>query len=48
MSDFFDRMDHDGIGIITVGFYAQKFFAKHGFKIEKQHGGMVKRLQTMG
>jgi len=48
MSDFFDRMNHDGIGIITVGFYAQKFFAKHGFKIEKQHGGMVKRLQTVG
>jgi len=44
MSDFFDRMSHDGIEIITVGFYAQEFFAKHGFKIEKQHGGMVKRL----
>ena len=46
MSDFFDRMNHDGIGIITVGFYAQEFFAKHRFRIEKQHGGMVKRLPT--
>ena len=44
MSDFFKRMKHGGIEIITVGFYAQEFFSKHGFKIEKQFGGMVKRL----
>ena len=44
MLDFFDRMSHEEIEIITVGFYAQNFFAKHGIKIEKQHCGMVKRL----
>ena len=44
MADFFKRMIHEKINFITVGFYAQEFFSKHGFKIEKQHGGMVKRL----
>lgn len=44
MDDFFKRMMHEKINFITVGFYAQEFFSKHGFKIEKQHGGMVKRL----
>ena len=44
MSDFFKRMKHTGIDIVTVGFYAQDFFSKHGFKIEKQHGGLVKHL----
>ena len=44
MDDFFKRMTHEKINFITVGFYAQEFFSKHGFKIEKQHGGMVKRL----
>ena len=44
MTDFFKRMKHEEIELITVGFYAQEFFSKYGFKIEKQHGGMVKRL----
>ncbi|MFL2983852.1 MAG: GNAT family N-acetyltransferase [Candidatus Neomarinimicrobiota bacterium] len=44
MSDFFKRMGNAGINIITVGFYAQDFFSKHGFKIEKQYGGLVKHL----
>ena len=44
MSDFFKRMKHAKIQFITVGFYAQEFFSKHGFKIEKQYGGMVKHL----
>jgi long-subunit acyl-CoA synthetase (AMP-forming) len=44
MADFFKRMKHEKKDVITVGFYAQEFFSKHGFKIEKQYGGMVKRL----
>ena len=44
MEDFYKRMKHLGIKYITVGFYAQDFFSKHSFKIEKQYGGMVKRL----
>ena len=44
MSDFYKRMEHIGITHITVGFYAQEFFFKNGFKIEKQYGGMVKKL----
>ena len=44
MSDFFKRMKHTGINIVTVGFYAQDFFSRHGFKIEKQYGGLVKHL----
>ena len=44
MSDFYKRMTHLGITHITVGFYAQEFFFKNGFKIEKQYGGMVKKL----
>ena len=44
MSDFYKRMTHVGITHVTVGFYAQEFFFKNGFKIEKQYGGMVKKL----
>ena len=44
MSDFFKRMQYAGINVITVGFYAQEFFSKHGFTIERQFGGMVKKL----
>ena len=44
MDDFFDRMVHSNISYITVGFYAQDFFSKYGFKIDKQYGGMVKKL----
>ena len=44
MADFNKRMKASGFGIITVGFYAQNFFKKYGFKIEKQYGGMVRRL----
>ena len=44
MADFNKRMKASGFGIITVGFYAQNFFKKHGFKIEKQYGGMVRKL----
>ena len=44
MADFDKRMKASGVKTITVGFYAQEFFKKHGFKIEKQYGGMVKKL----
>ena len=44
MADFDKRMIASGVKTITVGFYAQEFFKKHGFKIEKQYGGMVKKL----
>ena len=44
MSDFFKRKKHQGIHTITVGFYAEKFFFKQGFKIDKQFGGLVKRI----
>ena len=44
MSDLFKRMEHKNIKIIIVGFYAEKFFSKYGFKIDKKYGGMVKEL----
>ena len=44
MDDFYKRMEYRGIQIITVGFYVEKFFFKHGFKINKQYGGLVKIL----
>ena len=44
MSDFFKRKKHQGIENITVGFYAEDFFSKHGFKLDKRFGGMVKEI----
>ena len=44
MNDLFKRMEHKNIQIITVGFYAENFFSKYGFKIDKKYGGMVRHL----
>ena len=44
MDDFYKRMKHRGIDIITVGFYVEGFFFRHGFEINKQYGGLVKIL----
>jgi long-chain acyl-CoA synthetase len=44
LNDFFKRMLHQNIKIITVGFYVEKFFSKHGFKLNKRYGGLVKKL----
>ena len=37
-------MKHRGVEVITVGFYVEKFFFGHGFEIDKQYGGLVKKL----
>ena len=44
MNDLFKRMKHKKIQIITVGFYAENFFSKHGFRLNEKYGGMVKEL----
>ena len=44
MDDFYKRMKHRGSDTITVGFYVEKFFFRHGFGIDKQYGGLVKKL----
>ena len=44
MSDFFKRKKHQGIKNITVGFYAEEFFTRHGFKLDERFGGMVKEI----
>ena len=44
MNDLFKRMKHKNIQIITVGYYAEEFFSKFGFKINKKYSGMVKEL----
>ena len=36
--------EHKNIKIITVGFYAENFFSKYGFRIDKKYGGMVRHL----
>jgi hypothetical protein len=44
MSEFFKRKKHQGIKIVTVGFYAEAFFSKHGFKIDKRFAGFVRKI----
>ena len=44
MSDLYKRMKHKNIEIITVGFYAEKFFFGHGFALNNSYGGLVKEL----
>tara|TARA_B100001250_G_C19814758_1_gene797721 strand:+ start:1321 stop:5919 length:4599 start_codon:yes stop_codon:yes gene_type:complete len=45
MDDFYKRMKHRGVDIITVGFYVEKFFFRQGFEVNKQYGGLVKNLK---
>ena len=44
MNDLFKRMEHKNIKIVNVGFYAEKFFSRYGFKIDKKYGGMILKL----
>ena len=44
MSDLYKRMKYKNIKIITVGFYAEKFFFKQGFSLNNKYGGLVKKL----
>ena len=44
MSDLYKRMKHKNIEIVTVGFYAEKFFFGHGFALNNSYGGLVKEL----
>ena len=46
MNDLFKRMEHKNIEIINVGFYAEKFFSRYGFKIDKKYGGIVLDLKN--
>ena len=44
MSEFFKRQRYQGIKFVTVGFYAESFFAKHGFIIDERFAGLVKKI----
>ena len=44
MTEFYHRMKQRGSQIITVGFYLESFFYKQGFKIDREYGGLVKKL----
>ncbi|SVC82066.1 uncharacterized protein METZ01_LOCUS334920, partial [marine metagenome] len=44
LTEFYHRMKQRGIQIITVGFYLESFFYKQGFKIDREYGGLVKKL----
>ena len=44
MSDLYKRMKHKNIKIITVGFYAEKFFFNQGFSLNNRYGGLVKEI----
>ena len=46
MNDLLKRMEHKNIKIVNVGFYAEKFFSKYGFKINKKYGGRVLKLKN--
>ena len=44
LNEYYARMRQRGIKVLTVGFYLENFFFKHGFEIDKRYGGLVKIL----
>ncbi|MCG8605452.1 GNAT family N-acetyltransferase, partial [bacterium] len=44
LNEFFNRLQNEGVRIVTVGFLRPEFFYRFGFKIDHRYGNMVKRL----
>lgn len=44
MDDFINRMQSQGVDIIKTTFYIDAFFSKHGFKVDKRWGLLVRIL----
>ena len=46
LSEFFHRLQEEGVQIITVGYLRPQFFYRFGFKIDERYGNMVKILES--
>ena len=44
MEELFSRLKNKGIKYIVAGFFQEDFFYKHGFKINRNFGGLVKDI----
>ena len=45
MDELMSRLRNKGVQYVIVGFFQEEFFYKHGFKIDKNFGGLVKDIQ---
>jgi len=45
MDELINRLRNKGVQYVIVGFFQEEFFYKHGFKIDKNFGGLVKDIQ---
>ena len=44
MDELFSRLKNKGIQYVIAGFFQEDFFYKHGFKIDRNFGGLVKNI----
>ena len=44
MDELFSRLRNKGIQFVIAGFFQEDFFYKHGFKIDRNFGGLVKNI----
>jgi N-acetylglutamate synthase-like GNAT family acetyltransferase len=44
MDELFSRLRNKGIQYVIAGFFQEDFFYKHGFKIDRNFGGLVKNI----
>jgi len=44
MNELFSRLTNKGIQYVIAGFFQEDFFYKHGFKIDRNFGGLVKNI----
>ena len=44
MDELFIRLKNKGIQHVIAGFFQEEFFYKHGFKIDRNFGGLVKNI----
>ena len=44
MDELFNRLKSRRIQYVIAGFFQEDFFYKHGFKIDRNFGGLVKNI----
>ena len=44
MDELFNRLKIGRIQYVIAGFFQEDFFYKHGFKIDRNFGGLVKNI----
>jgi GNAT superfamily N-acetyltransferase len=44
LEEFCRRMEDQGVRVIRTFFFAQRFYARHGFHVDPRWGGLVREI----